>query len=391
VRLKRPEAIEATPVDTLRRGATQSAPGGRLLVSLRPSTPSETTTDPAFETASDPFERAEPLEAGREPDADGATLEVAADGAAVDKAYSAIKAMMDSGNFQAAVEALKKLPAGVLRDVLEKILGSAGNTTKSVTVQQLTDMLQGGLKQIPKAAAEAMRAARGFKAGAWNPKPKEDPGMYIGNTVHAAIARAYVGANFADRVVTNQTPIKSILQKEFAKDFKGLSDREQRLMPDIVNVTQKHLYEIKPESQVANAVIERDLYWGVFQAAGVNVARGPQTAPGVNGVVEAPGGHALYYSPLPGVILYRMKRGDFDPANLPLPSGALRDEKAEDTPSNTTRPPVPALATEANESSPVIEELERLTGLTGVALLLYLIVSEGSRIVFPPRNLIPLP
>lgn len=34
---------------------------------------------------------------------------------------------------------------------------------------------------------------------------------------------------------------------------------------------------------------------------------------------------------------------------------------------------------------------ERATGLTGAALLIYLIVSEGSRIAFPPRNLVPVP
>ncbi len=50
--------------------------------------------------------------------------------------------------------------------------------------------------------------------------------------------------------------------------------------------------------------------------------------------------------------------------------------------------PVPALVSEAQDD--VIGYFERATGLTGVALLLYLIVSEGSR-VFPPRNLIPLP
>jgi hypothetical protein len=36
------------------------------------------------------------------------------------------------------------------------------------------------------------------------------------------------------------------------------------------------------------------------------------------------------------------------------------------------------------------EYWEKLTGLTGAALVLYLIVSEGSRL-FPPRNLVPVP
>ncbi|MBJ7544736.1 hypothetical protein [Rhodomicrobium udaipurense] len=38
----------------------------------------------------------------------------------------------------------------------------------------------------------------------------------------------------------------------------------------------------------------------------------------------------------------------------------------------------------------VWEKMEKATGLTGAALVAYLIVSEGSR-VFPPRNAIPLP
>lgn len=35
--------------------------------------------------------------------------------------------------------------------------------------------------------------------------------------------------------------------------------------------------------------------------------------------------------------------------------------------------------------------LEKATGFTGVALVIYLIISEGSRILIPPRNLIPVP
>ena len=35
--------------------------------------------------------------------------------------------------------------------------------------------------------------------------------------------------------------------------------------------------------------------------------------------------------------------------------------------------------------------MEKLTGLTSAALGVYIVVSEGSRVVFPPRNLIPVP
>lgn len=36
------------------------------------------------------------------------------------------------------------------------------------------------------------------------------------------------------------------------------------------------------------------------------------------------------------------------------------------------------------------EKISRLTGLTGTALIIYIILSEGSRL-FPPRNLVPIP
>ncbi len=84
-----------------------------------------------------------------------------------------------------------------------------------------------------------------------------------------------------------------------------------------------------------------------------------------------------------------MRKGDFDPAKVPLPvAGRLpaKDESEQETPG---RAGAPALAAEG--TSAIIAELERATGLTGLALLLYIIVSEGSRIAFPPRNLIPLP
>ncbi len=43
------------------------------------------------------------------------------------------------------------------------------------------------------------------------------------------------------------------------------------------------------------------------------------------------------------------------------------------------------------ETSPdFMERMSQITGLTGAALIVYLIISEGSRL-FPPRNLVPIP
>ena len=38
-----------------------------------------------------------------------------------------------------------------------------------------------------------------------------------------------------------------------------------------------------------------------------------------------------------------------------------------------------------------MDKMAKITGLTGTALIIYLIISEGSRVVFPPRNLVPVP
>ena len=46
--------------------------------------------------------------------------------------------------------------------------------------------------------------------------------------------------------------------------------------------------------------------------------------------------------------------------------------------------------TDEEKDKSFYETMQKLTGLTGAALVLYIIISEGSRL-FPPRNLIPIP
>lgn len=38
-----------------------------------------------------------------------------------------------------------------------------------------------------------------------------------------------------------------------------------------------------------------------------------------------------------------------------------------------------------------MEKMAAITGLSGAALIAYVIISEGSRLLFPPRNLVPVP
>jgi len=56
----------------------------------------------------------------------------------------------------------------------------------------------------------------------------------------------------------------------------------------------------------------------------------------------------------------------------------------------TVPEPVQSPQTAPTADRDFLQRMSELTGLTGAALILYLIVSEGSRL-FPPRNLIPVP
>ncbi|RYE39100.1 MAG: hypothetical protein EOP21_11165 [Hyphomicrobiales bacterium] len=81
---------------------------------------------------------------------------------------------------------------------------------------------------------------------------------------------------------------------------------------------------------------------------------------------------------------------DCDDKGPPLPSGA-RNWAFRPVPSAGEWSKNNPVARTVEEDSGLIDKVRKATGLTGVALALYLIVSEGSRVVFPPRNLVPVP
>jgi WXG100 family type VII secretion target len=64
-----------------------------------------------------------------------------------------------------------------------------------------------------------------------------------------------------------------------------------------------------------------------------------------------------------------------------------KKEKSEEEPDGKEEKSEPA---KFEISSDLLKKAEVITGLTGAALITYLIISEGSRL-FPPRNLIPIP
>jgi hypothetical protein len=308
---------------------------------------------------------------------------------AVAKAVAAVRTLLGAEKWEEAAKMLKELPANVFRAVATQILKNLPKISiVKVTAEQLVDILKGTAGKISKDILEKLNKLKGFEKGAWNQPGNLRPDAYIGTEVHKQIANAYGEENPGDIVVKNYFPINTILEKRFpGADISRLPKDKIGLKPDILNVTKKHLYEIKPEASVADAVIERDVYIALFKLAGIEIFQGPSNAPGANGVVQAPGGHAIYYSPVPGVILYRKKNGDFDPQRVPVTAALEEKEKQEQQNPNVAG--TPALA-QSSLPQP-LEDLRLSMGLSVGAFLLYLIFSEGSRILFPPRNLIPIP
>jgi hypothetical protein len=309
---------------------------------------------------------------------------------AIAKAVAAVRTLLGAEKWEEAAKMLKELPANVFRAVATQILKNLPKISiVKVTAEQLVDILKGTAGKISDDILKQLNKFKPFEKGAWNKPENLRPDAYIGTRIHAAIAKNYQDANSGDLVYLNYSPISTILGKSFPDANLSKFPKEKLGMkPDILNITKKHLYEIKSEASVADAVIERDVYIALFKMAGIDIYQGPSNAPGTNGVVQAPGGYAIYYSPLPGVILYRKKNGDFDPKKVPI-TATLEEEEKRGQQTPTAPGTTPALAQSSLPKE--LEEWRLSMGLSVGAFLLYLIFSEGSRIVFPPRNLLPIP
>ena len=219
---------------------------------------------------------------------------------------------------------------------------------------------------------DGMTQMAGLTPGPWDPPGKQPIPLYVGREVHDVIAQEYVAARRGEQVFTNNSPLNSILKSCPGAALNKLSEQERLLKPDIANLTRLHLYEIKSEAEASAGAAKLATYLGAFQAAGVPMEAGPMAEPGTQGVLPAPAGFVLYHCLMPGLIVYRYRRALPEP--VPLPVGV----------------PAPESAREPVRSVTDWRYWEELTGLTGAALVLYLLVSEGSRL-FPARNAIPVP
>lgn len=230
--------------------------------------------------------------------------------------------------------------------------------------------------------------------GAWNRPGNEPVGCYIGGEVHDRIAEYYESVHRDDFIYKNFTSVSSILKRQGMKDFKKIDVELLRLRPDIVNITKRHLYEIKSDRCRLQGIAQLMRDKAAFMAAEFPIESGPINELGTFGAVSAPAGIALFRAELPGLITYIITRTPvplffpndkehFHPQPLPHPQPV---EKPVLIPQVIEKPRRPW----GFEEWPLIKPIAKATGLAGGLLLTYLILSEGSRL-FPARNLLPIP
>jgi hypothetical protein len=275
-----------------------------------------------------------------------------------------------------AARAIALIPDSDQNALIAAVLRRRGSTA---TVQQIREGLQAlmeseSAQQAPETQGGAdegssagLASLAGIAIGPWNPGGMPIP-FYIGNAAHVAIAAGYAALHSTDAAFYNFTPVASILQAAAALGLTVnpalLGAVQLGLKPDIANITKLQLYEIKPVALQPAGRIEALIYSAALTAAGLPVLLGPLNEPGTAGAIPAPGGWFVYSAPEPGVITYRYRQ----------PS---RRQPANDTAPATDRS--------------LVQRIALFTGLSGAALWIYITISEGSRVVLPVRNLVPLP
>lgn len=267
-------------------------------------------------------------------------------------------------------------------------LAPADQTTLITYVAQRAGRMGGEILaegvQAVLSVATTMQAAQAAAPnpvgpGGWSPPGNQPIPFYIGNEAHLAIALQYVAAHAGDQVFTNSFPIQSILAQMPGANPAGAAAADLLARPDIANVTRRQLYEIKPVAAAALAATQLAAYIATFAAAGMPMAPGTAGEPGTSGVVPAPGGYYMFQCTTPGIILYQYRRGTYQPQTVPVTVPVTEPETQP-----VTQPATPSITED------FWGYMAAVTGLTGAALVLYVIISEGSRII-PMRNAIPIP
>lgn len=267
-----------------------------------------------------------------------------------------------------------------------------------VVFQRYAILSDGGRIDLVARHADEVRARMAEMQAASMPQSLSD-----GNTAHRIIAQEYERKHEAERpdIFTHSTSIGSILKRiranGHAADPAALGDSERLQRPDITHAQRLHLFEIKPFNLYAQGVAEALYYQSIFHRAAVKgMTLGPVSEPGASGKALTENGELVWGCPTPGVIVYQFTRRPDkdpvrDPVNVPVPDmpWVPQGERPRTTPQH-----IPLTPSAPESTDPEIWDLnywKRVTGITSTAaLIVYLLISEGSRL-FPPRNLVPIP
>ncbi len=257
---------------------------------------------------------------------------------------------------------------------LDVLLQYLARTLKGVGGEGVLSMAS-MMASLPLLTGAVAAAGGPVMPGPWAPPGQQPIPFYIGLSAHAEIAAFYLAEHPGQAVAVNNVAISTILSRLALLGRPNtpgaVSLAKLGLEPDITNLTRLHLYEIKPQSLESLAAVEAEMYMAIFLAAGVPMTLGPTVEPGTAGVVPAPGGYYAFEAPQPGVIIYQYRRGKYQPVPVPVEAEAKEPAKASDP--------------------EFMKKMAAITGLSGTALIIYIIISEGTRVVIPPRNLIPVP
>ncbi len=144
-----------------------------------------------------------------------------------------------------------------------------------------------------------------YRPEEWN--PNQPVPYYIGNAAHEAIGAYYTIMHFVTYghlTVTNSRTVNMI-----ARVLGGAGLGNTSVRPDIANLSTGAVYEIKPWTNVQGALAQLRRYvrglGSTTSRSGAPFQAGPQDDPFVVGVLPAPGGRFVFWSPQAGVIVYR--------------------------------------------------------------------------------------
>ena len=175
-----------------------------------------------------------------------------------------------------------------------------------------------------------------YKAPGHKPGSKEPWVFFLGNAAHEAITHVYGVYHPANTVYYNSVGIRDIVRRERIGDDSRLLENERKLRPDITDVTDRVLFELKPDNT-------EGLQEGRVQAKQYLAAlnRTIVSGDGFMGGTDFQGAILLqfqrglrvwrleWHTPEPGVTLYRWKRS---PSRHDTPKEAYLARQWEELP-----------------------------------------------------------